>query len=418
MTKVSLTMGKYLACCLALFLTVAGLVACTQTSSSLSQNQHNTNPIKIGASLSLSGDFSDDGKALREGYELWQDAVNQRGGLLGREVQFDFLSDNSTKEQVTANYQKLISVNHDDLVVGPFSTTLTLAASIVTKRYNYALVEGAGTGAAIFDQHFNDLFSVSLPSTSSLNSFVYYILALPTYLRPKTAAYATSDELFTQPQIDTARALLEKGGVHTILYDLYPAATTNYAPMVGKIIASHPDMVVLGTTSQADCIPYVKAFKQQHFNPSALIATSGPDQGSQFTGPLGGPQAAEGIFVPNDGWSPNVKSYQNDQFVKTYIAKYGGLPNDISSDTVQAYSAGQVLEQAVKKSNSLDNSKLIQELHSDTFNTLQGIVKFDEDGRNTVAIAFLFQWQAGQLIVVYPSDSAQKNPEFPKHPWS
>jgi branched-chain amino acid transport system substrate-binding protein len=162
----------------------------------------------------------------------------------------------------------------------------------------------------------------------------------------------------------------------------------------------------------------MKAFKQQHFNPSAIIATAGPDQGSQFTGPLGGAQNAEGIFVPNDGWFPGVKNYQNDDFVKSYIAKFGGTADDISSDTVQAYSVGQVLEEAVTKIQSIDNAKLINELHSDTFNTLQGPVKFASDGQNTVAVAYLFQWQNGKLVVVYPSNAAQENPEFPKHPWS
>jgi hypothetical protein len=60
---------------------------------------------------------------------------------------------------------------------------------------------------------------------------------------------------------------------------------------------------------------------------------------------------------------------------------------------------------------------LIQELHTDTFNTLQGPVKFASDGENSVAVAFLFQWQNGQLIVVYPNNAAQENPEFPKHSW-
>jgi branched-chain amino acid transport system substrate-binding protein len=121
--------------------------------------------------------------------------------------------------------------------------------------------------------------------------------------------------------------------------------------------------------------------------------------------------------VPNDGWYASVKNYQNEQFVKDYVAKYGGEADGISSDTVQAYSVGQVLEQAVTKINSIDNSKLIDELHTDTFNTLQGPVKFASDGQNTVAVAYLFQLQNGKSVVVYPSSAAQENPEFPKPVW-
>ena len=251
-----------------------------------------------------------------------------------------------------------------------------------------------------------------------MKSFVDFILSLPQAQRPHTVAYATSDDFFTQPQVDTAKTLLEKGGVKTALYDLYSADTTNYNPIAQKVINSNADIVILGTDGQNDSDAYMKAFKQQHFNPRAIIATSGPDQGDLFTGPLGGAKAAEGIFVPNNGWFPTVNNYQNDQFVSSYLAKYGGSASDIGADAVEAYSTMQVVEQAVTKIQSVDNAKLIQELHSDAFNTIQGVVKFTEDGENNVAVAFLFQWRDGQLIVVYPSNSAQQNPQYPKQPWS
>ncbi|MFL5694313.1 MAG: hypothetical protein ACJ795_21175, partial [Ktedonobacteraceae bacterium] len=86
--------------------------------------------------------------------------------------------------------------------------------------------------------------------------------------------------------------------------------------------------------------------------------------------------------------------------------------------TAEAYSAGQLLEQAVNKSHSLANDKLIQEMHADTFETLQGPTKFDASGANLLGVPFLFQWQRGALIPVYPYYQAQANPEYPKNPWS
>jgi branched-chain amino acid transport system substrate-binding protein len=417
MVKPYLRSENFLSYSLVFLLSLVGLTACSQTTSP-SQALQGTNPIKIGVSISLSGDFAADGKELQQGYQLWQDSVNQHGGLLGRGVQFDFVSDNSTQEQVTANYTKMITVNHDDLVMGPFSSFLTVPAAAVANRYKYALLEGAGTAPSVFEPRFTNLFSVSLPATSYLKSFVYYLLSLPQSVRPKSVAYVTSDDFFAQPQVDAARALLEKGGIRTALYDLYPAdTTTNYSPMVTKVINSHADVVMIGSVGPLDSIPYIKAFKQQHYNPTAIVATAGPDQGNQFTGPIGGTQTAEGVFVPNGGWFPAVQNYQNSQFVSAYIAKYGGTSDAIGADTVEAYSAAQVLEQAVTKIGSVENTKLIQELHADTFNTLQGPVKFADDGQNNVAVAFLFQWQAGHLVVVYPSSSAEKNPEFPKPSW-
>lgn len=410
----STSMKKYLFLG-AVLLSLVGLGGCSTSTPVTFQN---STPIKIGTSVSTSGVFTEDGDALKRGYQLWQESINRRGGLLGHPVQFDFQPDDSTQAKVTANYQKMITENHDDLVVGPYSTRLTIAASGVAAQYQYAFVEGVGVGPAVFEPHYNNLFSVSLSASSYLKSFVYYLLSLPRDQRPKTVAFASSDDFFTLPQIEVARALLEAGGEKTALYDIYPATdTTDYTPHANQIIAAHPDVVILGTGGQSDCVAYMKAFEQHHFNPKAIIATSGADQGAQFFGPLGGPQYVEGVFVPNGGWFPSAPTFENDQFLHDYIAKYGGAPGDISADSVQAYSVGQVLEQAAAKIHSINNAKLIEELHKDTFNTLQGPVKFASDGQNNVAVAYLFQWQDGQLIVVYPNNAAQENPEYPKHPW-
>src|SRR3989441_5515757 len=115
-------------------LSACGGSASTPTATGTSQP---TTPIKIGISLSLSGDFSADGKAFQQGYQLWADTVNSHGGVLGRQVQLDILSDASSTTQVVTNYQKLITVDHCDIVFGPFSTLLTKPASVVVVRYGY-----------------------------------------------------------------------------------------------------------------------------------------------------------------------------------------------------------------------------------------------------------------------------------------
>jgi branched-chain amino acid transport system substrate-binding protein len=84
----------------------------------------------------------------------------------------------------------------------------------------------------------------------------------------------------------------------------------------------------------------------------------------------------------------------------------------------EGYSVGQVVAQVVTKNNSLDNAKLIAELHSgDTFTSVQGPVKFDDVGQNIAAKAYLFQWQKGKYIPVYPAASAQAQAQYPKPQW-
>ena len=136
-------------------------------------------PIKIGFSLSLTGDFSADGLAFQQGYKLWADDVNKHGGLLGRPVQLILLSDASSAVQTTTDYQKLVNVDHVDLLFGPFSSLLTKPASVVANRYGYALVEGAGGGPSVFTRGLHNLFDVSLPVANLLTSFAGYINAVP-----------------------------------------------------------------------------------------------------------------------------------------------------------------------------------------------------------------------------------------------
>src|SRR5207248_9601682 len=185
-----------------LALTLAGLSACSQASTSTSLDT-TASPIKIGISVSVSGDFAPDAKATLQGYKLWETDINNNGGLLGRPVQLVILNDNSTPERVKANYEHLISVDHVDATFGPFSTLLTKAARDVTHAHGYALLEGSGGGPSVFNGD-NNVFDVSIPVDNNLITSALYILSLPASQRPKTVAFATEDDPFTQPQVDLA----------------------------------------------------------------------------------------------------------------------------------------------------------------------------------------------------------------------
>ena len=380
----------------------------------------NTTPIRIGYSVSLGGDFAEDGKALKLGYEMWRDAVNKRGGLLGRQVELISYDDNSDPKLVTTNYQKLMGTDKVDLVLGPFSTLLNASAIPVADRFNYALMAGAATGEKVFGLKSQHFFSASPPSVSYLGTFAQFLLSLPQGQRPTTAAYVTVDDPFAVPQVQYGKQVLTDGGVKAVFDNIntpFPAEQTDVSAIAKQIIQSNADVVVLGTVGVDISVNFIKTFRQQHYQPKAIIATSGPDEGSAFSSAIG-IATTEGVFVPNAGWFPGIKNYQNDQFEADWLAKNPGKTDqDINNGTVQGYSAGQVLEQAVTKAKTLDQAKLVSELQSDSFDSLQGPVKFGPDGRNTLGVPFLFQWQSGKLIPVYPTNQAQANPEYPKKPW-
>jgi len=392
---------------------VVALAACGSSSGSGS----GSGPITIGTSLSLSGDFAADGQAFERGYQLWAADQNLQGGLLGRKVKLDVISDSSSPSQVVSNYQKLIGSNKDQLVFGPFSSLLTVPAARIASRYGYAFVEGAGGAPSVFGGGLKNVFDVSIPIKNNLVTFAQWVASLPASQRPKTAAYATVDDPFTQPQIPLAQQILQTAGVKTVLSKVFPEEVTDYTAIAGQVALTHADVVVLGSVDVPTVSAFTHAFVQQHYNPKAFIATAGPDQGAPFVNAVGAGNE-NGIFVPN-GWFGGFQKADSQQMVKEYIAKYGGTPSEVNADVAEAYSVGQVIAQAVKATHGFDNQKIIAYLHSGvTFNSVQGPVKFDPLGENTAQKTLTFQWQNGTLVQSIPTATPGSHaPIYPKPAW-
>jgi branched-chain amino acid transport system substrate-binding protein len=374
-------------------------------------------PIVIGASLSLSGDFSDDGQAFDRGYQLWAAYQNAHGGLLGRKIKLDIVSDASDPTQVATNYQKLITIDHVNLIFGPFSTLLTVPAAKITNRYGYAMIEGAGGGPLAFAQGLHSLFDVSAPVANALIPFAQWIASLPASERPTTAAYPTSNDPFTQPQLPVAENILLKAGVKTVYSKVFPAEVTDYTPIADAVVASKAQIVLLGSVDVPTVSAFIQAFAQQHYNPEAFIATSGPDQGSAFVKAVGAGNT-DGLMVP-DAWYGGSLNPLSKAMVAAYLKQYGGTPSGINADVAEAFSVGEVTAQAVQATHGFDQAKIISYLHSGvTLQSVQGPVHFDSLGENVSATIFIFQWVHGTFEQVLPvSDPGSTKVEFPKPPW-
>jgi branched-chain amino acid transport system substrate-binding protein len=375
-------------------------------------------PILIGASLSLTGDFSADGQAYERGYELWEHDINASGGLLGRKVQLVILNDNSSPTQVDTNYTDLITVHHVALTFGPFSSLLTAPAAEVAHRYGYAFVEGAGGAPLVFSEKLPNVFDVSLPVANELDPLVNWIKSLPASQRPATAAYPMADDPFATPQVERVQGLLQPLGIKTRYSKIFPEEVPDYAPNADLVAATGAQLVVLGSTDVPTVASFMKAFEQQHYNPKLFVAAAGPDQGAAFTSAVGVGNA-NGMMVP-DAWYPGYANATSQAMVREYVAKYGGSASDVNADVAEAYSVGEVTAAAVKATGGTDGSKIITYLHSGvTLQSVQGSVKFNSLGENVKAIAFIFQWQDGNFVQVLPATAAGSVKIMnPKPAWS
>jgi len=391
-----------------------GSTGTTNTTSAAGGGQ----PVTVGISLPLTGDFAADGQASEKGYQLWASDVNAAGGLLGHQIKLMILDDKSLPTTTANQYTTLITQDKVNFVLGPFSSLLTRAAALAIEPHGYAFPEGSGAAPSVYALKDHDLFGVSAPVVSQMVPFASWVAALPASQRPKTAAYPMVDDPFADPPVQAAQTIMSNAGVHTVYSNsANPITATNLAPYAQAVAALKPDAVVLGSVDVPTVLAFIHVFEAAKYTPKLFIAAAGPDQGLAFLNTVG-PANATGIMVP-DGWSGKFPDALSHVMVQDYIAKFGGTASGINADVAEAYSAGEVLASAVTATNSRDNARIIAYLHSGvTLQTVQGPAKFDSVGHNVVAAAFIFQWQSSQFVQVLPLDAAGSTQiQAIKQPW-
>jgi branched-chain amino acid transport system substrate-binding protein len=360
--------------------------------------------IKIGASLPLTGEFSEPGKAAQQGYKVWEAMTNEGGGLLKRKVKFTFRDDASDQNTVVADYTSLISKDKVDLLAGTFSSLLNIPASTVAERNKMLYVEPAGGAPEIFERGYKFLFFAQ-QATADKQGDVWadWVLNLPADKRPKTAAYPTLDDPFAVPVLEGIRKKFEAAGIKTVQKSTYPADTSNFDSIANAVKAKNPDVVVHGATF-ADGVSFVRALKKVGFTPKMFFQTSAPSFGDQFIKGVG-KDSTEGIFYAvshtKDATTPG-----NEEFVAKYKELYGGT--EVPEDAADAYATAQVMQAAVEAVGSVeraDQIKLADWLRDNKVETILGPLSWDEAGRPEGEF-LVGQWQDGKPEIVLPEEAA------------
>ncbi len=370
-------------------------------------------PLVIGASLPATGDFAQPGEASKRGYTIWQDMVNSGGGLLGRQVQLKIVDDASSQDTVVSDYNRLISQDKVDLVLGTFSSLLNIPASAVAEKAGMTYVCPSCGSPNMFNRKFEHVFFAQ-PATAAHQAdlFAQYVAGLPTDRRPKTAAYPAQDDPFTAPVIDSVRKQLETIGIKTVYNKLYSADTSNFDGIAGDIKAANPDLIVQGAVFE-DGVGLVRSLKKANFVPKVMFQTSAPSNGDQYIKGVGGYPTADGVFYAVS-WSPDTNYPLNQEFVQQYQAKFGGTPEE---DAADAFAAAQVLQAAVEAVGSLDQDRISEWLHNNKVQTILGPLSWDETGAPQQTF-ILAQWQGDQSKVVLPREVANTDTIiFPKKGW-
>jgi branched-chain amino acid transport system substrate-binding protein len=361
-------------------------------------------PLKIGASLPLTGEFSEPGKAAKQGYEVWQTMVNESGGLLGRQVELVIKDDASNQNTVVADYNALISGDKVDLLLGTFSSLLNLPASAVAERNQMLYVEPAGGNPDIFNRGFKTIFFAQ-QATADHQGDVWadWITQLPEDKRPKTAAYPTLDDPFAMPTSEGIEAKLKPAGIETVYRETYTADTTNFDSIANAVKSKNPDLVVIGSQFE-DGIGMMRALRKVDFTPDWLYQTNAPSFGAQYADGVGEANT-EGVFYAVSH-SQEATTPGNEEFVAKYQEMFGG--DAVPEDAADAYAAGQVLQATVEANETVereDQLKLADWLRENEVETILGTLSWDETGAPTGEF-LVGQWQSGKAEIVLPEDAA------------
>ncbi|TPQ21628.1 amino acid ABC transporter substrate-binding protein [Streptomyces sporangiiformans] len=371
-------------------------------------------PIVIGVSLPLTGDFSEPGKGVERGYKAWAKIVNDKGGLLGRKVELKILDDQSNADRVVSDYEQLIGKDEVDLVFGPFSTRLVVPSARVAEEYGMLFVEPAGAAPEVFDQGFKNLFyAAPAVANDHYNHLAEYILALPADKRPRTVAYAAMDDPFAQGTAYGLKEKLEKGGIKTVVNEVYPPNTTDFGGIAAKIADSKADMVVGGSQYQ-DGVNLIVALQQLNYQPKMAAFSTAPTE-PEFAKAVG--NKTEGILAPT-GYTQKGDYPSNKEFVEKYTKQFGKAPEE---DEANAYTTGQVVAAAVKAADCASQDpecqgKMVEWLRGHQVETVVGPLKWDDKGRPQSA-HMIQQWVDGEIQIVLPEQQKEADLIYPKPEW-
>ncbi len=355
--------------------------------------------IRVGASLPLTGEFSQGGLDTQRGYETWVEMTNEAGGLMGKQVEIVVKDDATQQETAVSNYNNLISQDGVDLLLGSQSSLLNIPASAIAEKNKMLFVCPSCGSPDMFNRGFKYIFfSQQAIATDQAKVFAEWIANLPPDQRPKTAAYPSLDDPFAGPVVEGAEKILSAAGIQTVYKDQYPATTKNFDSVVNAIRDAGAEIVLQGAQFE-DGVNMIRSMNRANYQPAFLYQSSSPTYGQQYLDAVGADNA-EGVFF-SSSYSTLADTTQNAEFVQRFEEKFGQSPPE---DAADGFAAGQVLAAAINGVGSFDDQLALADwLRGNSVDTVLGNLSWNEDG-SPKGDFLVGQWQSGLSQVVLPTD--------------
>src|SRR5213595_92429 len=271
-------------------------------------------PIRIGASLSLTGTYAKLGKNQQEGYQLCQKDLNAKGGLLGRKVEFVVYDDQSLPATGGRLYEKLITEDKVDAVIGPYSSPITEAVANVSEKYQKVMVSPLAATTSIFKKGRKYIFMVISPAEAYLEG----LIDMAAKRGLKTVAILNEDTLFTKTSAVGVSEIAKKKGMQVVFQEAYPKGNTDFAALLTKVKSLNPDIVAAATYFD-DAVALTRQMRELDVSPKAYGVTVGGDL-PEFYDTLR--TNAEYVYGATK-WEPVLPYPNNTEFFEAYKKEFG-----------------------------------------------------------------------------------------------
>ena len=349
-------------------------------------------PIRIGGTVSLSGRYQEPSQMIFDAYRLWEKQINERGGLLGRPVELILYNDQSLTGLARMLYTTLLEDDKVDLILSPYGTPLTLAASEITETYKYVMLGCAAAGKQIWDRGYSYVFGVYAPAER------YFIGFLDLMARNgmETVAVVFERSAFHESVAVGVRKWAEKLGVSVVLDSGYTDPEKQLPAILDALRDKGADGMIF-SGYPPECYRMIRLMKKAGYRPRALSFTIVPLHPS-FQEKVD--DFAEGIFGPSQ-WEADerIPFPGTEKFIEDYRVFTGKTP---SYHAGSAYSSCQILERAVNHTQDLNQQKIRNFVNSLDTVTVIGRFKVDHTGLQIGHNPILVQWQNGKKEIVYP----------------
>lgn len=363
--------------------------------------------LKIGFTVSQTGKLNNDSVAQMRGIELWRDQVNAAGGIKagGKPYKVDFVTydDESQNARVQQLYTRLIAQDKAQFLFSPYSSGLVASAAIVSEQYGKVMVTTGAAEEKTYKLGNKNLFQIYSPAGQYLAGALQALKAK----NPKAQiAFVYEDDPFSKAVAQAVRELAKQDGMTLALDESYSSGTTDFGPIINKIIASKAD-ALLGGGHYADGATLARQLHDQKAGLKWVTLLVAPDSPNFAT--LG--DAAVGISVPSQ-WEPQVKFKPDfgptaEAFTKAFTDKFKIEPGYHAAG---GFTAGLILQHAIEQAGSVDPAQVAAALNKMDVTTMFGRTKFStepkEHGLQIGHEMVLAQWQRknGKLVkeVIWP----------------